>query len=183
MYNGSNKTALTSQQNIARAMLRLMEDMPYTAISISAICKEADISRQTFYTLFESKDNIILYVLQKKHCFHPGTTCDESSLTLQDLCSEYAAYMVDKKDVLSLLVKNGISYMLHDSLFDTFHGCSCCSDGHSATELDFIAEFWASALSGIAQVYIKNQDTLTEKDLSKIIFCLLSGDYMKESFD
>jgi AcrR family transcriptional regulator len=54
MYEGCNKTALTSQSAIAEALLNLMKEKPYSKISVSEICKRAGVSRQTFYTLFES---------------------------------------------------------------------------------------------------------------------------------
>ena len=71
MYEGCNKTALTSQSAIADALLSLMEEKPYTRISVSEICKSAGVSRQTFYTLFESKDNVIAFELERKYCFRP----------------------------------------------------------------------------------------------------------------
>ena len=49
MYCGRNKTALTSQRQIAEAMMRLIQDKPYAQISVSELCKEAGISRQTFF--------------------------------------------------------------------------------------------------------------------------------------
>ena len=65
MYKGTNKTALCSQKNIADTFVQLLRDNNYTAISVSRICKAAQVSRQTFYSLFESKENIILYELRK----------------------------------------------------------------------------------------------------------------------
>ena len=100
MYNGTNRTAQKSQENIVRALVGLLKNEPYSSISISAICKEAGVSRQTFYSLFESKENIILYELSKKHCFHPGSSCEKNRVTLKDICDEYAAYIIDKEEIL-----------------------------------------------------------------------------------
>ena len=61
MYEGCNKTAVSSQLAIADALLSLMREKPYAKISVSELCKRAQVSRQTFYTLFESKDNVISY--------------------------------------------------------------------------------------------------------------------------
>ena len=69
MYCGNNKTALTSQRQIAEALLRLLEEQPYGGISVSAICKQADVSRQTFYSLFQSKENVITFALRNDCCY------------------------------------------------------------------------------------------------------------------
>ena len=65
MYTGTNKTALGSQQKLADALQRIMAKKPYHSISVSEICREAEVSRQTYYTLFNSKESIISYILNK----------------------------------------------------------------------------------------------------------------------
>ena len=69
MYKGTNKTALFSQKLIGDAMLRLLENTPFAEISVSDLCKEADVSRQTFYSLFGSKENVIAYTIQNSCCY------------------------------------------------------------------------------------------------------------------
>ena len=63
MYKETNKTALKSQKRILEALFELMEQEEYNNITVKNICKKADISRQTFYYLFESKDEIVIYYL------------------------------------------------------------------------------------------------------------------------
>lgn len=41
MYNGCNKTALSSQNTIAEGFYRLLKEKDYSKISVSEICKEA----------------------------------------------------------------------------------------------------------------------------------------------
>jgi AcrR family transcriptional regulator len=177
MYQGTNKTAQKSQDSIVKALIHLMKATPYSSISVSAICKEAGISRQTFYTLFESRENIILYELSRKHCFHPGDSCPEKKITLKEICDEYAAYITEKEEILTLLADNRIIFLMHDSLYTSFLSCSCCSRGKTESERQFIAEFFASSLSGIARVYTMQQNRPSREDLSEIIYALLSGAY------
>ena len=71
MYCGTNKTALQSQRQIAAAMMALIQEKPYAQISISELCKTAGISRQTFYSLFTSRDNVMVFTLQERCCYEP----------------------------------------------------------------------------------------------------------------
>ena len=90
MYEGCNKTAIASQAAIAEALIELMKDKPYSRISVSEICKRAGVSRQTFYSLFASKDNVISFILERKYCFRPQDhECCRSSMTLEDICRAY----------------------------------------------------------------------------------------------
>ena len=59
MYCGTNPTALLNQRQLAKALFRLMEQKPFSAISVSELCRAASISRQTFYSLFDSKESVV----------------------------------------------------------------------------------------------------------------------------
>lgn len=174
MYQGTNKTALSSQNQIAAAFLRLLENCPYSSISISAICKEANVSRQTFYTLFESKENIVTYMLGKKHSFSPAASCCSSSMTITVLSQEYSSFIIERREFLKLLVKNDIIYLMHESLYNSFMDCTAFLPGADHVVRAFGAEFVSGGLSGIAKIYLENEDTSRE-ELETIISELFSG--------
>lgn len=178
MYKGTNKTALCSQNNIADAFVRLLRENNYTSISVSGICKAAEVSRQTFYSLFESKENIILYELSKKHCFQPGESCETKALSLEELSCEYSNYILEKKEFLSLLVENDIIYLMHECLFDSFINCSCFEPERSREYREFVAEFFAGGLCGIAKIYISHGCRLSPAQLHDMIYNLFSGNYL-----
>ena len=67
MYCGCNKTALASQRQIAAAMLELLREKPFDQISVCEISKASGISRQTFYTLFSSREEVISFILREKY--------------------------------------------------------------------------------------------------------------------
>lgn len=179
MYEGTNRTALASQKSIAAAMVRLLEAKPFTSITISAVCKEADVSRQTFYTLFASKENIILYLLQKRNCFEPGKEC-RASLSLQDLAREYTSYIIEKQELLTLLVRNDLIYLMHQSLYNSFLDCSCFLPNEDETSRAFCCEFIAGGLSGIAKIYIEQGEQLSRQELEKTIEDLFSGAFFRK---
>ena len=72
MYSGENKTAIQSQNAIVSALAALMEEKDFAKISISELCKRSRVSRQTFYTWFKTKENIIEYDLDANSPFEPG---------------------------------------------------------------------------------------------------------------
>ena len=71
MYTGDNKTAVLSQQLISDALLSILEEKAFEDISISELCKKAQVSRQTFYSLFGKKENVIAFVLKSQFCYMP----------------------------------------------------------------------------------------------------------------
>ena len=58
--NGSqNPSALRSKQEITDALLSLMEQYPYSEISVKQIVLETGLVRKTFYRNFTSKDDVL----------------------------------------------------------------------------------------------------------------------------
>ncbi len=176
MYTGTNKTALSSQQQIADAFVRLLRENSYTGISISAICKEAGTSRQTFYSLFESKENIILYELSKKHSFQPADTCPCNCSPLTAIAREYSSYIVEKQEFLSLLVQNDLIYLMHQCLYEAFMSCGFFCRDLSERDRSFASEFMAGGLAGIAKIYILDGCRLSKEELEQMIYKLFHGD-------
>lgn len=62
-----NKTAANNRKTIEKALLRLMKKNAYDRISISDICKEAGVSRTTFYHHFSSADDVLLSAYETAH--------------------------------------------------------------------------------------------------------------------
>ena len=178
MYQGTNKTALSSQKQIAEAFVRLLRRQPYSSISISAICKEAEVSRQTFYSLFEAKENIVLYILDKRHSFTPGQTCCHAELSLEDLSHEYSIYIIERRDFLELLVKNDIIYLMHECLYNAFMDCPQFLPEKNEVRRAFGAEFVSGGLSGIARIYVENETT-SAKELEDTIAQLFNGTFFR----
>ena len=57
--SNSNSKKSTAKRKIKKALISLMKEMPYDRISISSICKKADICRSSFYSNYFNKDEVI----------------------------------------------------------------------------------------------------------------------------
>lgn len=180
MYCGSNKTALSSQKQIAEALLRLMADHPYADISVSSLCREAGISRQTFYSLFTSRENVVVFTLQANYCYAPSEALSrggegEKSGGLRALCRGYAAYILQNRDFLRMMVKNRIDYLLYDSISEALGACECFLPGVDSRVRPYAVSFYAGGISSVARTYAREGCAATEKELEQLLYLLLSG--------
>ena len=197
MYRGTNKTAIESQRQITDALLRLLQDKPFSQISICQICREAGISRQTFYSLFESKENVISYELENNYCMSltgevesvSEDTCESiapcacSTFSLKEICRYYSDYIRSNRAFITLLTENDMIDCMYDSLLECFLSC----DGFLAegTELDrsFGANFLAGGITGVARCYCSKDSTEADDEdgtaLEELLYSLLSGKYFE----
>lgn len=105
-----------AKARIISSMVELLKTTPYDKLTINAICRNASITRQTFYLYYKSKDEVIkkTYMeLFEQKCLHKIK--DESYFSSDDFLDEiidnYDTYSelyksLDKRHVLSYLTKD-----------------------------------------------------------------------------
>ena len=179
MYCGTNKTAVSSQRQISQTMLALLAEKPYEEITICELCKAAGVSRQTFYSLFTSRENVIVFTLQEAYCYAP----DESALThpapgccsLRMLCRGYSDYILQNRDFLRLLVANHIDYLLYDSIFEALNACDCFFTQEDEALRLYAVSFFAGGISSIARSYAAHGCRGTARDLENLLYTFFAG--------
>ena len=177
MYCGSNKTALCSQQALARALLALMEQTPYREISVSALCRRADVSRQTFYTLFESKENVLFFALGKD-CRYSCPLPLSRGEALTALSRGFGRYVVEHAQLIGLLAENDIMPLLRQVLKSSLEACKEVTACVQPALRPFAPDYVAAVLASAAQTYVRESCSLTEAQLSGVICALLGGGWL-----
>lgn len=61
MYTGNNPSALRSREWFRSALLDLLGNKKFAQITVKDLCRKADLSRQTFYQIFDSKEEVLEY--------------------------------------------------------------------------------------------------------------------------
>ena len=173
MYCGCNPIALSSQAQISRALVRLMSEKSYTAITVSELCRESGVSRQTFYSLFSSMENVVAFTLRERVCRLPQEP--ETVSTLEQMCRCYSRYISENRAFLKLLVENGVVYLLYNSIYESL---LCCREqgrgGENAAE-SYAANFLAGALTGVVRQYCSSEPPDSEEALYGILHELFGG--------
>ena len=178
MYCGSNKTALQSQRQIAQAMMELIRQKSYARITVSELCKTAGISRQTFYSLFTSRENVIVFTLQANACDGPQLARPEPAdgkSALQRLCRGYGEYLRQNRELIKLLVENDLEYLLCDSFLESLRSCACFLPGTDPCLRAYAASFYAGGIALLARRYAQEGCTGTAEELEGLLMTLMTG--------
>ena len=106
---------LDSRNRIRFSLVSLMERCPYSEIVVSAICQKAKVSRQTYYRLFSSKDDVLTLHLNEvmKEYLLPRILLDNTS-TNEFL--QFFLFFAGYKDLLKILYRNDKMYLLQHVL-------------------------------------------------------------------
>lgn len=178
MYCGCNPIALTSQAQISDALIRLMNLKPYSSITVSELCRESGVSRPTFYSLFNSMENVVVFTLQAKACRLPHVS--DSVSTLEQLCGCYSRYICDNRELLKTLVENKVGYLLYDSIYDSLLCCQEHGNASPQMERQYAAHFLAGALTGVVRQYCSAEPPASVDILHQILYDLLNGNFFRD---
>ena len=105
----SEKSA-AQQRQFETALLELMKKRLFEEISVSELCRHAELSRKTFYRLYDAKADVIYamidHALLDAGTFEPDETVGPGGL------HRFLAYWKSRKELLDMLKRNRISALL-----------------------------------------------------------------------
>lgn len=177
MYTGSNPTALISQKMIADSFLKLLEKKPFNKITITEINRKAKLSRQTYYSVFDSKEEILKFNFQ---CVFNEYKKNISELKIKDLNSLLNITIdifIDNVDFLSIIVKNNLNdlFVRMNSQFLREMGkyIQVTDEEHKDYALSFITGAFTEMLSH----WLEDDKKLSRQDMIDLTEKILSGKY------
>ncbi len=109
MYQGNNPSALRSRNEIVRSFLFLLEETDLEDLSIKQIMDATGLSRQTFYQIFDSKEEIIEYYLDT---IFSEFISHANEHTVTNLCAAaklFFNFFDSHRAALALFIRNGKS--------------------------------------------------------------------------
>lgn len=113
--NGKNQANILAKECIVEALIRLLEEKPLSAITISELTEKAGVSRMTYYRNYHTKEDIFeTYLDDVMEYYHE----DVKTLMLQgnyydmDNMVHCFSYLKEHRYFLDCLFKNGFGHLL-----------------------------------------------------------------------
>lgn len=107
-----NPASIRSKMLLATALLELMDEKSYENISIKELTDKALLSRRTFYTNFQTKEDILKYYIDTLVSEYIEILHGYKCLTSQDIAKEYFSYWYTHRNLLRLLKKNNLLILI-----------------------------------------------------------------------
>lgn len=112
MYTGNNPSALRSREWFRSALLDLLKDRKFVQITVKDLCKKADLSRQTFYQIFDSKEEVLEYHFMTLFEAFSKECGDFSKISLSELVYQFFHFFYEQKVFVNVLIENNMTYLL-----------------------------------------------------------------------
>lgn len=177
MYQGTNKMALQSQQMIADGLFTLMNEKPFAKVNIKELCDCAKVSRQTFYFLFQTKENVVEWYFDRLF----SDFSREPMNTLTQICDKFIDYMLANKYQISCLVKNNLAHFMTQKFTEYLLDFETVVNAEHKEGNEYAAAFLAGALVELIACYLindaNNGGAVGKEYLSNLIEQILTGAY------
>lgn len=174
MYEGNNPTALQSKQAFEQALVRLMQEKDYKDINVRILCFEADMSRQTFYNLFCSIDEVLLSHLTAIYRTY-FDSISENKVSIRSLIEGFAAFMRDHDQLISLMIRNGLTPVLQKAF--QFGIAEVAVHYADAEHKDYGTAFLSGALTAMMIHWIQDSRRLSVDELTAFLEKIFEGNY------
>ncbi|MDO5345821.1 MAG: TetR/AcrR family transcriptional regulator [Lachnospiraceae bacterium] len=178
MYEGNNPTALNSREWLIDALLSLMKTKPYAKITVKDLCQKADLSRQTFYNFFESKDDIILFCIKRCYLEMMDGLKSKSTLLLSDITEELIKTFYKNQDMMHLFISQNLEHLLEYELTSVIQifaeQVNPEAGGHSHK---YGTAFLTGAIAHTVLYWMKDPHPIPPKQLAELLVNILSGNY------
>ena len=166
----ADKIKKRTEQWLLEALLRLMNKHHYNDITVSMICSEADLTRQSFYRYFKDKDSLLVRYMRTVFRELYEQINNAENCTLADLLVIYFSFWRQKKELVQILDDHGLLTNSIDSNKRFLEKCFTKLN-ISIGEQEVFLQFFAGGLCSCVQEWFErgmstNETELVEKMMS-----------------
>lgn len=176
MYKGHNPSALRSMEWIDSALLDLLKSEKYSRITIRQICQQADLSRQTFYQMFNSKEEVIEYHFAILFQEFTGKCDSFQNVTISKIVRCFFSFFYDKRDFIQILIANNLVFFLEKQFEVYLRQIALVrriNEGESYE--DYTTAYVAGALTQILIHWFECSFDLSIEELSALTESIITG--------
>lgn len=180
MYTGKHKTAVKSQKMIAESFFDLLQDKSYYDISIKEICAKAGISRQTFYSLYGTKEDVIRFYLAETFTEWRRQAKTNGVNSLYDLILFFLLGITEDEKLSQLYSSEVLGGILADILKEHLNKTILYDRGSISVGDSVANSFIAGGLTMAFKQWHADEDKISIEDVTMFVIKILSGDYFAE---
>lgn len=178
-YSGKNPTALKSQEMYMDALFDLMKERPFSKISIQELCKRADLSRQTFYLLFATKENVIDLKFQRVFEKYAAMIVSEPEISTGKVVAWFVQFLENEYPFIKLLVDNQLTAIMVEHFRQYLGEIDRLLEARERPMQKYAAAFLAGALAETAAEYVREGQSASPEEMSRMIYSILTEGYFE----
>ncbi len=108
--NGNDRRSAMSRTMMRKALVRLLRDRPMDSVSVTMICREADVNRSTFYRNYDSPAELLDDICARvsENIYRAAASAPPGRVRLRRMIANVFAYLERERETV-LVLMNGNS--------------------------------------------------------------------------
>lgn len=180
MCAGNNPTALASRSWLVDALLALMESEHYAKITVKDIYKKTDLSRQTFYYFFDTKDEIVRSRIGQCYEEMMDGLKSKEPFRLSDITGQFMATFEHNQPFISMIISHQLDYLLEFELARGIRSFTNEVDPQVERHVsEYSGAFLAGAIAHMVLHWFKDEQPLIAQQVSRLLSDILAGEHFR----
>lgn len=171
MNKSNNERYKLTDLKIKNAFLKLLKDKDFNSIYVNDICKEANISRTSFYSHYDDINDLIIKIKYKYHNDIINILLKEK-LSSKDSFIKYFYYLKDHLEFFKVYLMTSESSILrnqsHESTYDLYYKL-IQKENRTEREIKYHMIFIGAAIKAIACKWLIDGCIETPEEMAEIV--------------
>jgi AcrR family transcriptional regulator len=166
-----NPIALQSKKWLCDTLIELLQEKPYSSITITELCDKAGLVRKTFYRHFTSKESVLVAIIDMMFQDFFEYISDQN-LGPHDIPLAYFTFWENHKVFLHILIQNQLfgllndQYVLYLEAMETIIGTK--REYQSEIEKEYMRTMMAAGLWSILKKWITRGCTESKEEMARM---------------
>ena len=173
-YTMREKPPSRARNQSTASVLRLLERELFDEITITQICQEAQIARATFYRNFETKRDVIRYMLIRDIAQYQSRGYVPHDM--QDAITDFFRYMPYSRELLKVLERNRM-FSVFDDMYayweQVYNEEKDSLFPHDEVDDDYLREYFKAVPVGLLKVWTERDFRETPEQLAELLCRML----------
>lgn len=169
MYHGSNPKALLSIKLITEGFLKELQRKSYDQINVRDLCRASDVSRQTFYNIFQSKEDVLRKCIDdifQDIMVHWTASIRPSA---QQSIHLFIQTFYENQDFMNLLIRDRLENIFSEEFVYAISGLSKMDEHAPKAHLDYHLSFYAGGLTSVLIHWMQDEDRISSDELISLL--------------
>ncbi len=166
MNNGEQKAFF--QNCIYEALIRLMKEMPFDKISVTALCQEAGVSRITYYRSYYRLEDVLLQHLTQCADRYLATFEEDKQPSAEKILFNFFSFWnEEEQEFLKVIVEAGISSYLMNTFYDYFD--NILELLHIEQDIPYMRSFAVGGLYKVLIDWVRNGFDASAQNMTELM--------------
>lgn len=169
MYSGSNPKALLSIKLITEGFVKELQRKPYDQINTRDLCRTADVSRQTFYNLFQNKEDVLRKCIDDIFLDIMARWTSSSRPSAQQSIQLFVQTFYENQGFMNLLIRDRLETIFSEEFVYAISGLSKMGDYTPKEHLDYHLSFYAGGLTSVLIHWMQDKERISSDALIDLL--------------